>query len=183
MRKLIYAINMTLDGRCDHTNVRPDEEILEYHTQLLRDAGLLVYGRKTYELMVPFWPDVAKDQSMSPASNEFARVYDTKDRLVFSQTLDGAADKKTRIVKTNASDEIMRLKKEPGKNMLIGGVSLASHFIELDLVDEFYFVFLPVVAGEGRRLLDKTHLTEYLQLKPVDSKIFKSGGVALHYSK
>jgi dihydrofolate reductase len=61
--KLIFAINITLDSCCDHTKLVADEELHEYHTQLLREVDVLVYGRKTYELMVPFWPDVAKNQS------------------------------------------------------------------------------------------------------------------------
>ena len=61
MRKVIYAINITLDGCCDHTKVTPDEEVFEYNSQLVRDADLLVFGRKTYELMVPYWPDIAKN--------------------------------------------------------------------------------------------------------------------------
>ena len=69
MRNVIYAINITLDGCCDHTKQVADEELLEHYTQLLRDADLLVYGRKTYQLMVPYWPDVAKDQSATKADD------------------------------------------------------------------------------------------------------------------
>ncbi|MGA8838837.1 MAG: hypothetical protein WB538_24595, partial [Candidatus Sulfotelmatobacter sp.] len=63
MRNVIFAINITLDGCCDHTKFNPDEEVLEHYSHLLRDVDLLVYGRKTYQLMVPYWPDVAKDPS------------------------------------------------------------------------------------------------------------------------
>jgi hypothetical protein len=59
MRNVIFAISITLDGRCDHSNTIADEEILEHYTLPLRDADLLVYGRKTYQLMVPYWPDTA----------------------------------------------------------------------------------------------------------------------------
>jgi hypothetical protein len=60
MRKLIYAINLTVDGCCDHTKMTPEEEMFEYHTQLVRDADVFAYGRKTYQLMVPYWPDILK---------------------------------------------------------------------------------------------------------------------------
>ena len=73
MRKLIYTINVTIDGCCDHTKMVPDEEVLGYGAQLVRDAGLLVYGRKTYQLMVPYWPDIAKNHSETKASHEFAK--------------------------------------------------------------------------------------------------------------
>ena len=183
MRNLIFAINITLDGCCDHTKVIADEELHEYFTELMRDGDLLVYGRKTYQLMVPFWPDVAKNQSMTKASNEFARTFDSIEKIVFSRSLDGAEDKNTRIVRTNLQDEILKLKQEPGKNILTGGVAVPSQLIELGLVDEYHFVVQPIVAGEGRRLLEGVSLQERLQLKLVESKIFKSGCVALRYLK
>src|SRR5436190_11645858 len=183
MRKLIFAINTTLDGCVDHTKQIGDEETHEYFTHLMREVDLLVFGRKTYELMVPFWPEVAKNQSMTKASNEFARAFDSINKVVFSRSLDRAEDKNTRIVRTDLRDEILRLKQESGKSILVGGVSVPSQLIELGLVDEYRFVIGPVVAGEGRRLLDGVSLPERLQLKLVDSKVFKSGCVALRYLK
>ncbi|MFZ0820647.1 MAG: dihydrofolate reductase family protein [Candidatus Acidiferrales bacterium] len=183
MRNVIFAINITLDGCCDHTKQVADEEVHEHFTQLMRDVDLLVFGRKTYQLMVPFWPEVAKSQSMSEAENEFARAFDSIAKIVFSRSLDRAEDKNTRIVRTNLHDEILKLKREPGKNILVGGVSVPSQLIELGLVDEYRFVVGPIVAGEGRRLLEGAGLRERLQLKLVESKIFKSGCVALRYLK
>jgi len=183
MRKLIFGINITLDGCCDHTKQFADDETHEYFTDLLREADLLVYGRKTYQLMVPFWPEVAKSQSMTKASNEFAKAFDSINKIVFSRTLDSAEDKNTRIVRTNLHDEILKLKQAEGKDILVGGVSIPSQLIELGLVDEYRFVVGPIVAGEGRRLLEGVSLQERLQLKLVESKIFKSGCVALRYLK
>jgi len=133
--------------------------------------------------MVPFWPEVAKNQSMTKASNEFARTFDSINKIVFSRTLGGVEDRNTRIVRTNPHDEILKLKQEQGKNILIGGVSIPSQLIELGLVDEYRFVVGPIVAGEGRRLLEGLSLEERLQLKLVESKIFKSGCIALRYLK
>jgi dihydrofolate reductase len=183
MRNLIFAINITLDGCCDHTKGFADEETHEYFTRLVHDVDLLVYGRKTYELMVPFWPEVAKNQSMTKASNEFAKAFVSVNKVVFSRTLDSAEDKNTRIVRTNLRDEILKLKQEQGRSILTGGVSLPSQLIELDLVDEYLFVIGPIIAGEGRRLLEGVSLQERLHLKLVESKIFKSGCVALRYLK
>lgn len=183
MRNLIYAINMTLDGCCDHTKGMADEELLEYYAQLLRDeVDLLVYGRKTYELMVPYWPDVAKDQSAAKADKEFADAFDSVSRVVFSRTLD-SADGKTRIVRTGLRDELLKLKQEQGKNICVGGVSLPEQLIELGLVDEYRVVVQPIVAGEGRRLLEGIRLPEKLQLKLAESKTLKSGCIALRYLK
>ena len=181
MRNLIFAINITLDGCCDHTKQSVDEETLEYFTHLTREADLQVFGRKTYQLMVPYWPEVLKNQSATKADTEFARAFHSINKLVFSRTLAGADDRNTRVVRTDLRDEILRLKQEPGKNMLVGGVDIPSQLIELGLVDEYRFVVGPIIAGAGRRLLEGVSLRERLQLRLVDSKIFKSGRVALRY--
>jgi len=183
MRNLIFAINTTLDGCVDHTRQLADDETHEYFTDLLRECDLGVFGRITYQLMVPFWPEVAKSQSLSKASNEFARVFDSLDKIVFSRTLETVEDKNTRIVRTNLRDELLKLIQEQGKSILLGGVSVPSQLIELGLVDEYRFVVGPIVAGEGRRLLEGVGLPEKLQLKLVESKIFRSGCVALSYLK
>ncbi len=183
MRNVIFAINVSLDGCFDHTAVNPDDEILEYFTHLTREADLQVFGRKTWQLMVPYWPEVAKDPSASKADKEFAQAFVSLNKLVFSRSLDSVEDKNTRFVRTDLRDEILKLKQEPGKNILVGGVDIPSQLIELGLVDEFRFVVAPVIAGNGRRLLEGVNLPEKLQLKLVDSKIFKSGCVALRYRK
>jgi len=184
MRNVVFAINITLDGCCDHTKGIADEELLEYYTRLLRDdAGLLVYGRKTYQLMVPYWPDVAKDPSSTKADKEFAQAFDSLNKIVFSRSLRSAEDKNTRIVRTNLRDEILKLKQEQGKNIWTGGVSIPSQLIELGLVDEYRFVVTPIIAGEGTRLLEGVNLPKKCQLELVESKTFKSGCVALRYLK
>jgi len=182
MRNLIYAINITLDGCCDHTKMIADEELLEHYTQLLREVDLFVYGRKTYQLMVPYWPDALKDPSTTKAEKEFARTFDSRNKVVFSQSLN-SAEGNTKIVRTDLRDEILKLKQEPGKNILAGGVSIPSQLIELGLVDEYHLVVQPILAGEGRRLLEGVSLPEKLRLKLVESKTLKSGSVALHYLK
>jgi dihydrofolate reductase len=183
MRNVIFAINITLDGCCDHTKQIADDELLEHYTHLLREVDLLVYGRKTYQLMVPYWPDVAKDHSSTKADREFAQAFDSKNTVVFSRSLDSVEGKNTRIVRTNLRDEILKLKQEPGKNILTGGVDIPSQLIELGLVDEYRFVVAPIIAGEGRRLMEGISLPERLQLELVESKIFESGCVALRYLK
>ena len=182
MRNLIFALNITLDGCCDHTKMIADEEIHEYFTRLMQDVDLLVFGRKTYELMVPFWPDVAKNQSGTKAMNEFARAFDSTNKVVFSQSLD-SVEGNTRIVRTRLQDEIPKLKQQEGKSILVGGVAVPSQLIELGLVDEYRFVVQPILAGEGRRLLEGVSLQEKLQFRIVESTVFKSGCIALHCSK
>jgi dihydrofolate reductase len=120
---------------------------------------------------------------MSQASNEFARTFVSINKIVFSRSLEKADDRNTRIVSTNLHDEILKLKQEQGKNILVGGVDIPSQLIELGLVDEYRFVVGPIVVGEGRRLLEGVSLPERLQLKLVESKTFRSGCVALRYLK
>ena len=183
MRNVVYAINLTLDGCCDHTKFNPDDEDLEHYMHLLRDFDLLVYGRKTYQLMVPYWPDIAKDPSSTKADVEFARAFVSKKKVVFSRSLDSAEDGDTRIVRTNLRDEILKLKQESGKDILVGGVDIPSQLIALGLIDEYRFVVQPIIAGEGRRLMEGVSLPERLRLKLVESKTLKSGCISLRYLK
>jgi dihydrofolate reductase len=183
MRNVIFAIHVTLDGCCDHTKQFVDDETLEYPTQYMREVDLLVFGRKTWQLMVPYWPDILKDPSATKADTDFARVFDSLNKIVFSRSLDSVEDRNTRIVRGNLRGEILKLKQEQGKDILVGGVDIPSQLIELGLVDEYRFVIGPIVAGEGRRLLEGVSLPQKLQLKLVESKIFKSGSVALRYLK
>ncbi len=187
MKNIVFAINTTLDGCCDHTKFYPDEETMEYFTNLTREADTFVYGRKTYELMVPYWPDVAKNPSVQNDRKEdieFAQAFDAVDKIiVFSQSLDKPQGDKTRIVRTGLHDEILKLKQEQGKNILTGGVTIPLQLAELGLIDEYHFVVYPIVTGEGRRLFEGIKLQEKLQLKLVESTVFKSGCVALRYLK
>lgn len=183
MRKLIFAINITIDGCCDHAPITPDDEVLEYFTQLTREADLQVFGRKTYELMVPYWPDVAKDPSATKADRDFAQAFVSLDKLVFSRSLNSVDDSKTRITRADLRNEILKLKQGQGKNILVGGIDIPSQLIELGLIDEFRFAVWPMMAGKGRRLLEGANLPETLQLKLVESKTFPSGCVALRYLK
>src|SRR5215510_61973 len=109
MRKLIFAINTTLDGCVDHTKFTASDDTLEYFMELMRDVDLQVFGRKTYQLMVPYWPEVAKNPPETKADREFAEAFVSLDKLVFSRSLDSVEDRNTRIVRTNLHDEIVNL--------------------------------------------------------------------------
>jgi dihydrofolate reductase len=184
MSKLIYAINLTIDGCFDHTSFTPDEETFDFFINLVRDAGLLAYGRITYQLMVPYWPDILKNPAgETKADVEFAQAFDSAEKVVFSKSLHKVEDKNSRLVRTKPEDEILKLKQEKGKDILLGGVALPSYLIKLGLVDEYIFVVAPIIAGKGKRLMESFSLPENLRLRLVESKIFKSGTVALHYSK
>jgi dihydrofolate reductase len=152
----------------------------------MHDTGTLLYGRKTYQLMVPYWPDMAKNPSTEPSvALDFARAFEAVDQIVvFSQSLDRAEGEKTKIVRTGITSEILKLKEETGKNILVhAGVSFPAQLAALGLIDEYRIVVCPLVLGEGRRLFEGISLQEKLQLKLVESTVFKSGAVALRYLK
>lgn len=185
MRKLIYAINTSLDGCCDHTKFYPDEETMGYFVRLTRDADTFVYGRKTYELMVPYWPDLAKDPAGDRNEDyEFAQAFDAVSKIiVFSQSLDSPEGGKTKIIRSGLYDEILKLKQEEGGNILTGGVDIPTQLAELGLIDEYRFIVCPIIVGEGRRLFEGINLQEKLRLKLAESTVFESGTIVLRYLK
>jgi dihydrofolate reductase len=183
MRKVVFAINITADGYCSHMDMIADEELHEYFTRVLRNASLLLYGRITYQLMVPYWPDVAKKQSETQATNEFARVFDSLDKVVFSTTLNDVEGNNTRLVRANVAEEVLALKRQPGKDICVGSLSIASQLSERGLIDEYQFVVHPVIAGKGPRLFETVMPQDRLKLDFIGSKTFQSGVVALCYRK
>ncbi len=182
MRKVVFAINITADGYSSHTDGIADDQLHEYFTGVLRNASLILFGRTTYQLMVPYWPDVAKNQSESEAINEFARVFDALEKVVFSTTLQDV-DRNTRIVRGNIAEEVLAMKQRPGKDICVGSLSIASQLSDLGLIDEYRFVVHPVIAGKGPRLFETVKPQARLLLDFIGSKTLHSGVVALHYRK
>lgn len=133
--------------------------------------------------MVPFWPEVAKTQTLNEAGNAFAKVFTGIPRIVVSRTLTDLDDEQTRIINENLKEEILKLKQQPGKAISTGGVELPARLIELGLVDEFHMIVHPTIVGEGRRLFTEMRLPESLGLKLTSSETLSSGCVALRYKK
>jgi dihydrofolate reductase len=187
MRKVIFSINVSLDGCVDHSHslFAPDEELMEHYTRQMREVETLVYGRKIYQLMVPFWPDMAKDGSaptewVKGFAEAFAAV---KEFIVFSRTLEQADRPNTRIVHGDPADEIRRLKQGSGGDLHLSGVDVPSQLMRQGLVDEFRLVVAPLIAGVGPRLMEGFGLPEGQKLSLMESKTFKSGCVYLRYEK
>jgi dihydrofolate reductase len=183
MRNIVFAINITIDGCCDHTQMIADDELHEYFTVLLKDADISVFGRNTYHLMYPYWHDVAMNQSETKSTNEFARTFDAIPKIVFSTTLKSVEWNHTTLLRSNLREEIMKLKQQPGKNILIGGLNIASQLAQWNLIDEYHFVVQPIMAGKGPYLFESANIKDKLQLKLESSKNFHSGVVALQYKK
>lgn len=183
MRRVVFAINITADGYCSHTDGVVDEELHAYFAGLLREASVILYGRTTYQLMVPYWPEVARSQSAAEATNEFARVFDRLDKVVFSRTLTHVEGANTRLVRENLAAEVLALRQQPGKDICVGSLSIASQLSDRGLIDEYRFVVHPVVAGKGPRLFETVTPQERRLLDLVGSKVFGSGVVAHHYRR
>lgn len=183
MGKLIFGINVTVDGCCDHTRGIPNEEVHDYFTELMIGADALLYGRKTYDLMVPFWPDYAKDNpgsadAMSRFANTFAAVPEI---VVCSRTMKSSDPGKVTIINGDLEARVSELKRERRGNIITGGVDVPTQLMQLGLIDEYHIVVHPVMAGAGRRLADSVNFEKDLSLNLVRSKHFESGHIALIY--
>ena len=176
-------MNTSADGYCGHTDMAPDDAVLGYFTRHLQDKGVIIFGRITYGLMVPYWPDVAKNPSESEADKAFARVFDSLDKVVFSTTLQRIEANKTRLARSNVVEEVLALKQQPGKDISVGSLSIASQLSERGLIDEYHFVVHPAIVGKGPRLFETVKLQERLPLNLTGSETFPSGVVALHYKR
>jgi len=183
MRKVVFAINVTADGYFSHTDMIPNEEVHAYFTGILRNSSLLLYGRKTYELMVPYWPDIAGNPTETESENEFASVFDSLEMVVFSTTLKQVDGSKRRIVRANLVEEVLALKRQSGGDICVGGLTIASQLSERGVIDEYHFVVHPVIAGKGARLFETVKLQANLRFDLIGSKTLQDGIVALHYKK
>ncbi len=180
MSKVVFAINISIDGYCGHEGMLVNDELHAYFTGLLRESSVEIFGRNTYHLMYPYWHDVAVNQSETQVTNEFARTFDSIPKIVFSTTLKSVEWNNTTLLHSNLREEIIKLKQQPGKHISIGGLNIASQVAQWNLIDEYCFVVHPIIAGKGPRLFE---LGKNLTVKLVGSKTFNSGIVALHYAK
>ncbi len=182
MRKLIAAINMTLDGFCDHTAMIADDEIHQHYNELLSNAGTLIYGRITYQLMEGYWPSVVKNPTGNKPMDEFAVLIDNISKIVFSRTLKNVDWKNTKLKKEVIKEEILELKQSRnggGKNILVGSPSLIVALTQLDLIDEYQLGVQPTVLGSGLPLFK--NVKDRVNLKLLKTKTFRCGAVTLYY--
>jgi dihydrofolate reductase len=180
MRKLVAAINMTLDGFCDHTAGVADAEIHQHYSELLRSAGTLLYGRITYQLMESYWPTVVKNPTGNKATDEFAVAIQDIPKIVFSHTLKNVGWENATLAKKDIKEEVLELKQQEGKDILVGSPSLIAALTKLNLIDEYQLCVHPVIIGSGLPLFK--NITERIVLKLVKSKAFSaSGAMTLYY--
>lgn len=181
MRKLIAAINMTLDGFCDHTAVNVDEEIHQHYTELLSDADAILYGRTTYQLM-EFWRTLLENPSEEKSMNDFAMAIDKISKIVFSHTLKDVEWDSARLSNQPIEEEVLELKQSRSggsKDILVGSRSLIIQLMKLNLIDEYQLCVHPVVAGSGLPLFENINGRTILKL--IKTKTFSGGAVTLYY--
>ena len=178
MRKIIAAINMTLDGYCDHDAIIPDEEIHRHYADLIRSTDLMLYGRTTYQLM-EYWRDVVENATGRIEIDEFAHIMDKTPKIVFSHTLKSLDWESARLATQTLEHEVAALLQQQGGNMLVGSRSLIIQLMKLGLVDEFQLCIHPVIAGSGLLLFE--NLNDRLTLKLTKTKTFSSGAVVMYY--
>lgn len=183
MRKVIYSMNVSLDGFIEGPNREldwstPDEELHRFWNDHAREVGTSLYGRRLYELMADYWPTADTDPSAPDYVVEFARIWRDTPRVVFSTTLE-KVDWNSRLVRDNIAEEVTKLKAQPGKDMEVGGPTLASTLIRLGLVDEYRPVVHPVVLGGGTPFFPA--LDDRISLRLVETRTFGSGFVYLRY--
>ena len=184
MRKLIAAINMTLDGFCDHTARIADEEIHQHYNELLRNAGTLLYGRITYQLMESYWPSVVKNPTGNKPMDEFAVLIDNISKIVFSRTLKNVDPiiigwRNTELKNEVIKEEVLELKQQAGTNILAGSPSLIVALTQLELIDEYQLSVQPTILGTGLPLFK--NITDSVNLKLLKTKTFGCGAVTLYY--
>ena len=181
MRKL-FAFNLiSLDGFFEGPDQdinwhNVDEEFNEFAIEQTSAVGALLFGRVTYQLMESYWP-TADALKNDPA---IAGIMNSVPKLVFSRTLEKAEWNNTRIVKENIEQEILNLKKQPGKDMAVfGSANLLSALVQMDLVDEHRVMVNPVLLGNGNPLFKSMEARVNLRL--LQSRTFKSGNILLYY--
>lgn len=178
MRKVIAAINMTIDGFCDHTAGIPDEEIHQYYANLLSNAGVVLYGRITFELM-KYWQTLAKNPSGEKSMDEFAVVMDNVPKIVFSRTLKNIEWNSAILATKSIEQEVLELKQQPGKDIYVGSRSIILQLMKLNLIDEYQLCVHPVVVGSGLTLFE--NINNKTVFKLIKTKTFGGGAVILYY--
>ena len=188
MRKIIAAINITLDGYCDHTAMIADDEIHEHYNDLLREADTLLYGRITYQLMESYWPSIVKKPTGNKPMDEFAVLIDNISKIVYSRTVNETDPithgwKNTEWKKEIDGGDLIKLKKAGNagsKSILVGSPSLIVALTNLHLIDEYQLAVHPIILGGGLPLFN--HIWEGVVLKLLKSKFFNCGAVGDYYN-
>ena len=172
---------MTLDGYCDHTAVVPTEELQQHFTELLKNSGALLYGRITYQLMEDYWPAVVKQPGDIESINDFAVAIENVPKIVFSKKLKSVNWKNVTLFNGGLVEEVIKLKQQPGKDIVAGSPSMIVQLTQHDLVDEYQLCVHPVIAGKGLPLFKG--IEHRMVLKLLKTKPLGSGAAVFYYAR
>lgn len=183
MRKLIYAMTVSLDGYIAGPDGAidwspPDEELFRFHTQRVENTDVQLCGRRLYEAML-YWENVDQ-KSLSADQVKFAKIWKALPKVVFSTTLDAVVGN-YRLLKTGLAEEVAKLKEQPGKDIAVGGAHLAHAAMKLNLIDEWHMFLVPVLLGGGIRYFPDVDRKINLQL--VETKTFGSSITFLRFQR
>lgn len=178
MTKVIAAINMTLDGVCDHTVGIVDESLHQHYSDLINNAGVILYGRTTYQLM-QFWQTLLTNPSDKKSMNDFAFSINKIEKIVFSNTLKDTDWDTANISNRPLEETVLELKQQSGKDILIGSRSLIIQLLNSGLIDEFQICIHPIIKGNGLRLFDKIENSIIFNL--TKTKSLNSGVTIMYY--
>lgn len=181
MRKITAAINMTLDGFCDHTAIIPDEEIHQHYAELLDSGDVVLYGRITYQLM-QFWQTLLINPSGEKSMDDFAMAIDKISKIVFSRTLKNTEWDSAELSDKSPEEMVSELKQSGNggsRDILVGSRSLIIHLMKLNLIDEYQLCVHPVVAGSGLSLFENINGRTVFKL--IKTKTFRGGAVTHYY--
>ena len=170
-------MNMTLDGFCDHTAMGADDEIHQHYCDLLLDAGAVIYGRTTFQLM-EYWRSVVENPTGNTATDDFAAAIDDVRKIVYSRTLESIDWRNTELEREIVKEEILDLKQHAGKDIFVCSPSMIVQLGNLGLIDEYQLGIHPVVIGTGLPLFK--NISDRIDLKLQKTKTFGSG-VVIHY--
>ena len=178
MRKVIAAFNMTLDGVCDHTTGIPSEDLHQHYSELLDNAGVILYGRTTYELM-QFWKSILQNPTGKKSIDDFAISIDKIPKLVFSNTLKDTNWESAKLSDSPLNEKVLELKQQSGKDISVGSRSLIIQLLNSNLIDEFQICVHPIIEGKGIRLFDQ--IKGRIMLKLIKTKTLNSGATVFYY--
>ena len=178
MQPLRYSINVTLDGCCDHRVAIADEELHQHAIENIDRADALLFGRVIYEMMESAWRGPAPAGTRPEWMEPFARSIDAKKKYVVSSTLD-RVDWNAELLRGDLGSAVKQLKAQPGKGLMVGGLTLPLALAELGLIDEYELVVHPRIVGRGPTLF--AGLSKMIDLRLVSEQEFRSGVVARRY--
>jgi dihydrofolate reductase len=184
MGKLIYSMNVSLDGFVETAGHSLDwglidEELHAWFNEEERNVEAELYGRRMYETMAAYWPTAESDPDATPATRDFARIWNAKPKVVFSTTLQ-AVKWNSRLVRGDVTQQLARLRAEFPGDLSVGGPTLASEFVRRNLIDEYHIVVHPVVLGAGTPFFPAGSRVD---LALFETRTFASGVVYLGYRR